>query len=129
MALVNLANPYLEINDEKIATYGNSITYDNGLPDINVTALSAGGGTTQTVHGVDVTTKIGMLKFKMAATKENDDRQSTWKANVATNVVKFYESDLQKTMLGASYSEGREVELNASEGGIEITFKGDPMST
>ena len=129
MAEQLIANPYLEINDEKIATYGNSITYDNGLPDINVTALSAGGGTTQTVHGVDVTTKIGMVKFKLASTKDNDDRQSTWKANVGTNVVKFYEGDLQKVMLGASFSEGREVELNASEGGIEITFKGDPMAT
>lgn len=129
MAEKLIANPFLEINDEKIATYGNSIVYDPGLPDINVTAISAGGGTVKTVHGVDVTTAVGSIKFKIPATKETDDHLSTWKANVGTNVIKFYEDDLQKTMLGASFAEGREIELNASEGGIEVTFKGDPMST
>ena len=44
-------------------------------------------------------------------------------------MIKFYEGDLQKTMFGASFSSGRDVELNASEGGIEITFEGDPMLT
>ena len=129
MAQKLIANPFLEINDLKISVYGNSITYDNGLPDINVTPISAGGGTVETVHGVDVTTAKGMIKFKMASTKETDDLLSTWKTNVGTNVIKFYEDDLVKSMLGASYSQGREIELNASEGGIEITFEGDPMQT
>jgi len=124
-----VANPFLEINDVKISVYGNSIVYDNGLPDINVTAISAGGGSVETVHGVDVTTSKGMVKFKMPSTKQTDDLLSVWKANVGTNVIKFYENDLVKTMLGASYSKGRDVELNASEGGIEITFEGDPMQT
>ena len=127
MAEKLLANPYVEINDEKIAIYGNSAAYDPGFPDINVTSLSAGGGTGSTVHGVDVTTMVSMFKFKIPSTKKTDDLLSTWKANVGTNVVKFYEEGLQKVMNGASYAEGREVELNASEGGIEVTFKGDPM--
>ena len=129
MAEKLVANPFLEINDVKIATYGNSITYDNGLPDINVMSISAGGGATQTVHGVDVTTAVGMIKFKIPSTKQTDDFLSTWKANVGINVIKFYEGDLQKTMLGASYAEGRDVELNAADGGIEVTFKGDAMAT
>lgn len=129
MAVVLISNPFLEINDERIETYGNSITYDNGLPDITVGALSAGGGSVTTVHGVDITTAVGMVKFKIPSTKKNDDFQSLWKKNPGANVVKFYEGDLSKTMLGASFSEGRETELNSSEGGIEITFKGDPMST
>lgn len=129
MAKKTIANPFLEINDVKISVYGNSIVYDNGLPDINVTAISAGGGNVETVHGVDVTTSIGMLKFKLPATKETDDFLSVWKALVGANVIKFYEDTLVKTMLGASFSDGREIELNASEGGIEITFKGDPMQT
>lgn len=129
MAQKLIANPFLEINDTKISVYGNTIVYDNGLPDINVTAISAGGGTVETVHGVDVTTSKGMIKFKMASTKETDDFLSVWKNLVGTNVIKFYEGDLVKTMLGASFSQGREMELNASEGGIEITFEGDPMQT
>ena len=124
-----IANPFLEINDVKISVYGNPIVYDNGLPDISVTAISAGGGPVETVHGVDVTTAKGMIKFKMASTKETDDFLSVWKALVGANVIKFYEDDLVKTMLGASFSQGREIELNASEGGIEITFEGDPMQT
>ena len=129
MAEKLIANPFIEINDVKIAVYGNSASYDNGLPDINVTAISAGGGTVKTVHGVDITTAVSMFKFKMPSTKQTDNYLAEWKANVGTNVIKFYEDDFQKTMLGASFAEGRDVELNASEGGIEITFKGDPMLT
>lgn len=129
MAKKLIANPFLEVNDVKISVYGNSITYDNGLPDINVTAISAGGGNVETVHGVDVTTSKGMIKFKMASTKETDDFLSVWKDLVGANVIKFYEGDLVKTMLGSSFSQGRDIELNASEGGIEITFEGDPMQT
>ena len=45
------------------------------------------------------------------------------------NVLKLYEGDFLKTMLGASCTSAREMELNASEGGMEITFEGDPMQT
>jgi len=124
-----IAAPYIEVNDEKIAVYGNSVVVDEGLPDINVTAMSSGGSSVETLHGVDITTAVGMVKFKIPATKETADRLSTWKANVATNVIKVYEGNYEKTMLSASFSEGRDVELNASEGGIEVTFKGDPIST
>lgn len=129
MAKRLIANPFLEVNDEKISTYGNSFSYHSGNPDINVTPISAGGGTVETVHGVDITTAKGMVKFKFPATKENDDRIASWKANVGTNVIKFYENDLVKTMLNASFASGGEMELNASEGGTEVTFEGDPMQT
>lgn len=129
MAQRLIAAPYVEVNDVKIAVYGNSVVVDEGLPDINVTAMSSGGGSVETLHGVDVTTAVGMIKFKIPSTQETADRLSEWKANVATNVVKVYEGGYEKTMLSASYSEGRDVELNASEGGIEVTFKGDPIST
>lgn len=129
MALKLIANPFIEVNDVKISIYGNTFAYDNGLPDINVTAQSAGGGNVTTLHGVDVTTSIGMVKFKMATTKETDDFLSIWKALVGANVIKFYEDTLVKTLLGASFSEGRELEANASEGGIDIVFKGDPIQT
>lgn len=129
MAQKLIANPYVEVNDVKIKIYGNSFVYDNGLPDINVTPLSAGGGTVDTVHGVDVTTAKGMVKFKMAATKETDDLIPIWKKNVGTNVIKFYENPLNKTLLGASCTSPREFELNASEGGIEVAFEGDPIQT
>lgn len=123
-----ISNPFVEVNDVKIATYGNSITYDNGLPDINVTSISAGGGTVKTIHGVDIPSAVGMVKFKIPSTKANDELTIAWKANVGTNVIKFYDGDFQKTLRGASSSDGREFELDASEGGIEITFKGDPIA-
>lgn len=129
MAVKIISNPYLEINDVKIATYGNSISYNNGLPDINVSALSAGGGTVVTAHGVDITTSIAWIKFKLPSTKETDDILAEWKSVVGANVIKFYEGDLEKTMLEASYAEGGDMELNASDGGIEVTFKGAPMLT
>ena len=124
-----IANPFLEVNDVKISVYGNSITYDNGQPDINVMAIIAGGGTVETVHGVDITTAVGMIKFKLPSTRQTDNFIAEWKANIGTNTIKFYEGNFKKAMLGASFSDGRDVELNASDGGIEITFKGDPMQT
>lgn len=129
MAQRLISAPYVEVNDVKYAVYGNTVTVDEGHPDIGVTAMSAGGGTVDTLHGVDITTAVGMVKFKLPSTALTADTLSEWKANVGTNVVKVYEGDYEKTMIGASYSEGREMELNASEGGIEITFRGDPISS
>lgn len=124
-----LSNPAIEINDEKIAIYGNSAEFDNGLPDINVTSITAGSGSYKTVHGVDGTTAVGEFKFKLPATAESDALVTKWKKLVATNTIKFYEDDLSKTMLSASCSEGRKFEMNSGEGGIEVIFRGDAMET
>lgn len=129
MAQRAISAPYIEINDVRYAVYGNSITVDLGLADIGVSAVSAGGGAVETLHSVDVTTCIGMVKFKIPNVQSTFDALPEWKANVGTNTVKFYEGDIEYAMLGASFSEGRDIELNASEGGIEVTFKGDPMAT
>ena len=129
MAKKLLSNPFIEVNNVKIPIYGNTFVYDNGLPDIVVMSISSGGGTVETVHAVDSTTSIGMCKFKLPTTKDTDDFLSEWKSGVGTNVIKWYEDDLQKVMTGASYAEGRDVEMNASDGGIEVIFKGDPVAT
>jgi hypothetical protein len=127
MGVQIVANPYLEINNEKQATYGNSISYKKGLPDINVSALSSGGGGVVTAHGVDISTAISMIKFKLPANKATDDILSVWNSKVGSNNIKFYEGDFEKTMFNASMSECSDIDLNASEGGVEVTFKGDPL--
>jgi hypothetical protein len=129
MAQKLLSNPFIEVNEVKIAIYGNTFVYDLGLPDINVQSVSAGGGAVESIHGVDSTTSIGMCKFKMPSTKETSDFLSTWKTGVGTNTIVWYEGDLKLTLAGASFSDGREMEMNSSEGGIEVTFKGDPIAT
>lgn len=122
-----ISTPTIEINDVKYAVYGNSVTYDQGLPDITVTSLVSGPNSFESLHSTDGTTAVGMLKFKLPTTAETDAVLPLWKGNVGTNVVKLYEGTLEKTMLNASYSEGRELEANAADGGVEVTFKGDAM--
>jgi hypothetical protein len=129
MSEVLISNPFVEVNDVKISTYGNSITYDNGLPDIGVTPISAGGGGVTTVHGVDITTAKGMVKFKLPSTKKNDELTIDWKSGVGTNTIKFYDGKFQKVLRNASSTTGREFELNSAEGGIEVIFEGDPIAT
>lgn len=124
-----LSNPAIEVNDEKIAIYGNTAEFKNGLPDVNVTSATAGSGSYTTIHGVDGTTAVSEFKFKLPSTAENDARTTKWKKLVGNNTVKFYEDDLEKTMLGASCADGISFEMNSSEGGMEVIFRGDPMET
>jgi hypothetical protein len=122
-----LSNPGIEVNNDKIAIYGNSASYDNGLPEASVTSVTAGEGAFDVVVGVDGSTAVGEFKFKLPTTAENDALVTKWKRNPGGNVVKFYEGSLQKTMLKATVTSPSAFDMDASEGGVEVIFRGKAL--
>jgi hypothetical protein len=129
MALRKLTNPVVRVNNATIAILPNTFEYEDGTPDVNVESNSTGGNTGETVHSEDASTLIGLVKFKLSLTPENDKLTVEWKANTAANEIQFFDAGIEKVLSGASYAEGRSKTAQASEGGVEPIFKGDPIET
>lgn len=126
-----LSVPAVIVNNETMKIIPGSLTYNGGEPAVNVRAVSAGGNNTTTVHGVDASTGVGMVKFTMATTPDMDGLIAEWKEQVAGNSIEFVErvgaENVKRSFRNMSLI--NEVERSTGpDGTIELEFKGDRMS-
>ena len=73
MAKKALSVPAVIINNKTLAIVPGSLVYEDGHPEINVRALSSGGGKGESVHTINAENAVSMVKFKLALTDDLDE--------------------------------------------------------
>jgi len=126
-----LATPHIIVNDVTIRIVPGTFEYDKGEPEITVRAASAGNGSVESVHGVNVETAFSTCKFEMFLTIPMDKKIGEWKGLVAQNVVKATEKlangdSFVLTMSGASLT-SRVARKASADGTVPVEFAGDVM--
>lgn len=94
--------------------------------DAKVRAMSAGGGSTQVVTGLDASTLIAHVKVELAATAQNADRVRDWKQRMIDGVgmtIEIVDTDFQMT--GQNMHFTKETTLHfKSDGNVDCEWEG-----
>ena len=132
MAKKRLSTPKINLNNEEISIVPNSLVYDGGEVEITVTAVTKGGGKTESIHSENAENAVGMVKFEMPTTSDIDEKIAEWKEQIAGNVIKLTErvGVKIKTITFKGMSLVNKVERGVgSEGKVELEFKGDQIAS
>ena len=126
-----LVDASIEVDDETVTVEGNTIVIVEGQGESTVKAASK-GGVPVVVSSVDITTKIGMVKFEMPASVESMNLSRDFKARGAGRVVRVSGTDAAGNRLGRTLTQGvmtNDPEKSiASEGKVPIEFSGSPLA-
>jgi len=116
------------VNNEQIAYTADSLSWQDGLGEYSLRNAVVGGGQTEQIFSQDLASKIGMVKFSIPSTVENEKNKRAWKIAKNANVVELIGpvgSGFSKIFTGATVI--GDPETNAStDGDIEIEFKSVP---
>lgn len=126
-----LVSASVEVDDETVTVEGNTLSIVEGQGTSTAKAATKGGRIVVVVSE-DVTTKIGMVKFKMPASVSSMNLARDFKARGAGRVVRVSGIDGQGNRLGRTLTQGimtndpdKEIK---SEGSIDIEFSGAPLT-
>ena len=118
----------LMVNNVAVAYTADSLSWKDGFGNYSVRNAIVGGGQTEQVFSKDLATKVGMVKFSMPTTAENDSLKRQWKANNNNNVVELVGprgSGFTKIFTQASILDDPEASA-ATDGNIEVEFNSNP---
>lgn len=116
------------VNNAQVAYTADSLSWKDGFGDYNIRNAVVGGGQTEQVFSKDLTSKIGMVKFSMPTTEENEKNKRAWKTNDNNNVVELIGpagSTFTKIFTQCAILEDPESNA-ATDGNIEIEFQANP---
>ncbi len=116
------------VNNNAIAYTADSLAWVDGFGTYAVRNAIIGGGETEQVFSKDLATKVGMVKFSIPTTAENDALKREWKSNDNNNVVELIGpggSNFTKIFTLASILDDPESSA-ATDGNIEIEFNANP---
>ena len=116
------------VNNDVIAYTADSLSWKDGFGDYAIKNAIVGGGQTEQIFSKDLSTKIGMVKFSIPTTEENESLKKEWKANDNNNVVELVgptDSGFTKIFTLAAILEDPESSA-ATDGNIEIEFNSNP---
>jgi hypothetical protein len=116
------------VNNEVIAYTADSLSWKEGFGDYAIRNAIVGGGQTEQIFSKDLATKIGMVKFSIPTTAENDGLKRQWKSNDNNNVVELIgpkDSGFTKIFTLAAILEDPESNA-ATDGNIDIEFNSNP---
>ena|SRR5690606_407291 len=124
------SNPTVRVNDVTWSIVPNSVEVVAGDGETKVRAASAGGNSIETVHTSNAESKIGVVKFSVYPTPENERRLREIKAQPGQNVVELVESfsdgsNASETLRHASLTNDPTKGKNA-DGVIALEWMGDP---
>lgn len=116
------------VNNEVIAYTADSLSWKEGFGDYAIRSAIVGGGQTEQIFSKDLATKIGMVKFSMPTTAENDGLKRQWKSNDNNNVVELIgpqDSGFTKIFTLAAILDDPESNA-ATDGNIDVEFNSNP---
>ncbi len=124
-----LSVPGISVNNTPIGIVPNSFKFTLGKGEINVRAVSTGGGASESVHTEDAEMKIGKMSWEMYNTSETQEFISGWKSNIGTNFVSGQQPGTPP-LSGGSMSMVNDPDFEASaDGVVAVEFEGDPLSS
>ena len=116
------------VNNQQIAYTSDSLSWKDGYGDYAVRNAIVGGGQTEQIFSKDLASKIGMVKFSIPTTIENDALKRAWKGNDNNNVVELIgptDTKFSKIFTQAAILEDPEASA-ATDGNIEVEFQSNP---
>jgi len=116
------------VNNQQIAYTADSLSWKDGFGNYSIRNAVVGGGQNEQVFSKDLSSKMGMAKFSIPTTAENEDNKRAWKANDNNNVVELIGpsgSSFSKIFTQAAILEDPESNA-ATDGNIEIEFQSNP---
>ncbi len=116
------------VNNQQIAYTADSLSWKDGLGESTVRNAIVGGGETEDVFSEDLATKVGMVKFSLPSTIENEANKRNWKLNKNNNVVELIGpsgSNFTKIFTKAAILDDPETSA-ATDGNIDFEFRTRP---
>jgi hypothetical protein len=125
MAQKALSNSSVNINNEPIRIIPNSLVINDGKGEVNVTTQSSGGGDVETVHGVNVETRIGKCNFSLPPTADNVDKIREWLSNGNANAISVTDENFERVFQNASLTNNPDLALG-QDTTLDVEFMSDP---
>ena len=116
------------VNNKQISYTADSLSWKDGLGESSLRNAVVGGGQTEQIFSEDLATKVGMAKFSMPTTVENEALKREWKVNKNENVVELVGpsgTNFSKIFSSAAILDDPESNA-ATDGNIEIEFQSNP---
>lgn len=116
------------VNNQQIAYTADSLAWKDGFGESQIRNAQTGGGQTEQVYSEDLASKVGMVKFSIPTTEENEANKRAWKSNKNNNVVELIGpagSNFSKIFTQAAILDDPESNA-ATDGNIEIDFRSNP---
>lgn len=123
-----LNNITILVNNAAVAYTSDSLSWVDGFGEYQVRNAIIGGGQTEQIFSEDLATKVGMVKFSMPTTEDNETNKRSWKSNKNNNVVELIGpsgSSFTKIFTQASILDDPEAS-GATDGNIEVEFNSNP---
>lgn len=127
MASDQLTDAIVKVNNQHIGIVPGSLSYNEGLGERKLLAVSEGGGRISQVFATNQETAIGMVKFALRATAENIDLLRGWQLGRNRNVVELASDDgngnsLTRAFTQATVSNNPEIPFSA-DGTISVEWE------
>lgn len=90
-----LTDAQVIVNNETQAIVPGSLTWDDGLGEHTVRAMSVGGGKASNLSSMDIATMKGTVSFDLPTTVNNVAAVRRWRQNGDQNVVQISGQDSQ----------------------------------
>lgn len=113
------------INDVNVKFQSNSFVQNPGGGENNIEAFNKGNAEVEVVVATDFSTKLGMVKFEMANTKDSRDDIAGWVAAVENLIQVVYESGDIKTFESMILVKDPD-QPGGSDTNFEVEFQGAP---
>lgn len=116
------------VNDVQVAYAADSLSWKDGFGEYQTRNAVVGGGQTERIFSKDLASKVGMVKWSMPSTIENEAYKRAWKVNEDQNVIELIGpagTNFTKVFTGGAILEDPETSA-ATDGNIEIEFQTNP---
>ena len=124
-----ISDAVVEVNNDAVGIVPNSLSFNEGLGEQRILAVSEGGGQVSQVFSNDLESSFGMVRFSLRTTAPNIARVRQWKAAGNTNVVIIAGQDAEgndfiRTFTQAAIINNYDIGV-ATEGVIDVEFHGN----
>lgn len=122
-----IVDAVVEVNNDAVGIVPNSLSFNEGLGEQRVLAVSEGNGQVSQVFSNDLESAFGMVRFSLRSTAPNIAKIRQWKANGNTNVVIVAGQDREgndfiRTFTQAAIVTNYDVNIG-TEGTIDVEFQ------
>ena len=73
-----ISDAVVEVNNDQVGIVPNSLSFNEGLGEQRILAVSEGGGQISQVFSNDLETAFGMVRFSLRSTAPNIERVRQW---------------------------------------------------
>jgi hypothetical protein len=118
------------VNNVQVAYTADSLSWKDGFGEYQTRNAVVGGGQTERIFSKALDSKVGMVKFSMPSTEENEALKRAWKVAEDENVVELVGpagSTFAKVFTGSAILDDPETNA-ATDGNIEIEFESNPAT-